>query len=212
MQITSLGHSCIQIRSNEVTLITDPYDSSLGISMGNQNPDIVTVSHQHPHHSHLDSLKGKPKVLQSPGEYEFANFYIVGIGTDRNDPESSTRKINTIYVIQCEGVTLCHLGDLYNTLSPREIEELGHIDVLFIPAGGGCTIDPSRAADLVNVIGPSIVIPIHFQVDGIKVDIQPLDGFLKHLGVEEPSLTAQLSVTDTNLPRDLSVVTLKQTS
>ncbi len=56
MEISWLGHSCVRIRSDDVTLITDPYDESLGPSMGRQRADIVTVSHEHPHHSHRDGF------------------------------------------------------------------------------------------------------------------------------------------------------------
>jgi len=211
MHISWLGHSCLRIRSNEVTLITDPYDESLGLSMGRQSADIVTISHQHPHHSHYAGIEGNPRVLQSSGEYEIANFYIVGIGTARNDPGSEP-ETNTIYVIRCEGVTLCHLGDLYRVLTTRQIEEMGHIDVLFVPAGGVCTIDPARAAELVNLIGPKIVVPMHFQTEGVELGIQPLDAFLAHMGADERSRAPRLNVTDSNLPRDLRVVDLERTT
>ena len=109
MEITWLGHSCLRIRSNEVTLITDPYGDSLGISLGRQKAEIVTVSHPHPNHSDYHAIEGSPRVLKSPGEYEIADFYITGMGTERNDPEGE-RQVNTVFTIRCEGVTLCHLG------------------------------------------------------------------------------------------------------
>jgi L-ascorbate metabolism protein UlaG (beta-lactamase superfamily) len=177
--------------------------------MGRQRADIVTISHPHPHHSHYAGIEGNPRVLQGPGEYEIANFYIVGMGTERNDPQSEP-ETNTIYAIHCEGVTLCHLGDLNRVLSPRQIEELSHVDVIFVPAGGVCTIDPSRAAELVNLIGPNIVVPIHYQTEGVGIGIQPLDAFLADMGVEEPSRASKLIVTDSNLPRDMRVVVLQR--
>jgi len=209
MEISWLGHSCLRIRSNEITLITDPYDGSLGLSMGRQKADIVTISHQHPHHAHYAAINGNPRVLRSPGEYEIANFYITGMGTDRNNDQVEPI-INTIFVIQCEGLTLCHLGDLNRALSPRQIEELSQTDILFVPAGGVCTASTSDVAELVNLVDPKIVVPMHYLSGSAEVDIQPLDRFLDDMGVTEPARQSRLSVTATSLPRELRVTVLEQ--
>ena len=211
MEITWLGHSCLRIRSNEVTLITDPYGDSLGISLGRQKAEIVTVSHPHPNHSDYHAIEGSPRVLKSPGEYEIADFYITGMGTERNDPEGE-RQVNTVFTIRCEGVTLCHLGDLNRMLSPRQIEELSQMDVLFVPAGGVCTISPSRVAELINLVAPKIVVPVHYRTDGLLTEIQPLDVFLGGMGVTDPGRSSRLNVTDSNLPKDLRLVVLDRVS
>ena len=208
MEISWLGHSCIRIRSNEATLVTDPYADSSGASIGRQSADIVTVSHTHPHHSHYDVIKGNPRVLLGPGEYEIANFYITGMGTDRGDPDEE-RQTNTMYAIHCEGVSLCHLGDLNRMPSPRQIEDLSQTDLLFVPAGGTCTLSPSRVAELVNLVAPKIVVPLHYGNNhGLQTDLQPLDGFLADMGVAEPEHVSRLTVTNSNLPRDLRLVVL----
>ena len=207
MEISWLGHSCVHIRSKDVTLITDPYDKTLGLSMGRQEADIVTMSHLHPHHSNHDGIGGNPKVLQSPGEYEIASFYISGMGTDRSDDEAE-RRTNTIFAIHCEGLMLCHLGDLNRGLSSRQIDELGHTDILFVPAGGVCTLSTARVAELVNMLGPKIVVPLHYHTEGVKVEIQPLDAFLEDMGVSEPTHQSRLSVTSSNLPRETTLVVL----
>ena len=207
MEISWLGHSCVRIRSDDVTLITDPYDESLGPSMGRQRADIVTVSHEHPHHSHRDGIEGDPRVLQGPGEYEIGNFYITGVGTNRNEEEST---VNTIFGIHAEGLTLWHLGDLNHAFSPRQIESLGHTDVLFAPAGGVCTISASEAAELVNLVGPKIVIPLHYRAEGVKVELEPLEAFLDDLGVAERVRQPRIDVTASSLPRDMRVVVLEK--
>jgi L-ascorbate metabolism protein UlaG (beta-lactamase superfamily) len=211
MEISWLGHSCLRIRSNEVTLITDPYGDSLGISLGRQKADIVTVSHSHPNHSGYHAIEGGPRVLKSPGEYEIADFYITGMGTERNDPEGE-RQVNTVFTIRCEGVTLCHLGDLNRMLSPRQIEELSQMDVLFVPAGGVCTISPSRVAELINLVAPKIVVPVHYRTDGVLTEMQPLDVFLADMGITDPGRSSRLNVTASNLPKDLRLVVLDRVS
>ena len=211
MEISYLGHSCIRIYSNNVTLITDPYDPSLGLSMGSQSADIVTISHAHPNHSNHSGISGDPRILQGPGEYEIANFYITGIGTDRNDTENPL-KTNTIFVLRTEGVVLCHLGDLNNPMTAKQIEELNHPDVLFVPVGGVCTLDTERTSDLVNRISPKVVVPIHYRMDNTNITIQPLDPFLDAMGVTEEATKNKLNITATNLPRELKVEILENTS
>ena len=209
MEIVWLGHSSLRVQSHDVTLITDPYANTLGFSMAHHRAEIVTVSNDHPHHSQFDAVDGGPRVLSGPGEYEIANTYISGMGTP-GDEEEGVRRINTVFTIHAEGLTLCHLGDLNQRLSSSQVEELKKTDVLFVPAGGMCTISVPRVVELVNLIAPSIVIPLHYWVDGVKVELEPLDGFLGELGVSEVNPQARLNVTATNLTRELKVVVLQR--
>ncbi len=210
MEIVWLGHSAVRVRSNEVTLITDPYADSLGISMGRQSANIVTVSHVHPHHAHVEAVGGSPRVVKGPGEYEVADFYIRAFGTRRGDKDGD-REVNTIYIIQAEGLVLCHLGDLNQTLSPKQLEELGHADILLVPAGGVCTMAPAAMAELVNLINPGIVIPMHYWTEGVKVQLGPLDAFIKAMAAQGVSPQPRLNVTAASVPRgETRVVVLER--
>ena len=211
MEITWLGHSALRVSSGDFTLITDPYADSVGFEMPQQDAQIVTISNEHPHHSHVDAVNGAPRVLSGPGEYEVGNFYISGIGTslDPGDGESE-RRINTVFIIRSEGLTLCHLGDLNQTLSPRLSEELNELDILVVPAGGHCTVSSLRAAEVVNLVSPRIVIPIHYRTEGLKVELEGLDAFLEELGAPQVAGQPRLDVTASNLPREMRVSVLQR--
>ena len=146
MDISWLGHSCVRIQSNDATLIADPYAESTGLSLAHQRADIVTISHEHPNHSHYAAIEGSPRVLRGPGEYEIGSFYITGMGTDRKGLEEEN-VTNTVFVIHAEGLSFCHSGDLNHPLSPRQLEGLGQPDILFVPADGVCTLGPSHSGD-----------------------------------------------------------------
>ena len=208
MEILWLGHSSLRLRSGNATLVTDPYRDSLGLSMARVTADIVTVSHDHSHHSHYDAIEGSPHVLRGPGEYEIANFYISGMGTDRGD-RGGERQVNTVFTIRAEGLTLCHLGDLNQSLSPAQVEELNETDVLFVPAGGICTIGAIKAAELVHLIRPRIVTPVHYRVEGVAVELESMDAFLGEMGVSNVEAQAKLNITSSSLPQELSVVVLR---
>jgi L-ascorbate metabolism protein UlaG (beta-lactamase superfamily) len=211
MEIVWLGHSSLRLQSGGVTLVTDPFDGSMGISMSNTKADIVTISHDHPHHSHVAAVSGNPRVINGPGEYEIGSFYIRGVGTRRNSAEEA-RKLNTLYTIRVEGLTITHLGDLNQALSARQTEDLSKTDVLIVPAGGVCTIGVDRIAALVNVINARIVIPIHYKTDETNVELNGIDPFIREIGAENVSPVARVNVTATSLPRDTQTVILRRAS
>ena len=224
MDITWLGHSSVRIRGTQITVVTDPFDDSVGISIPKASADIVTVSHEHPHHSYVEGLDGSPRIIKGPGDYEIANFYITGIGTPRHakpreedeqdapNSELDYRQINTVYTFRAEGLSICHLGDLGRELTSRQSESLNQTDVVIAPVGGNCTLGPEKIAQLVNVIGPRIIIPVHYQTGGINTELETVDKFLSEIGVSEVSTQPRLSVTATNLPREMSVVLLQPIS
>ena len=141
VEITWRGHSCFRIKGKEVTLVTDPYDESIGYSLGELEANILTLSHYHPGHSYVAGIEGNPKVLQGPGEYEVGEVFVTGIGTFHDSSRGEDRGKNTIYLIEMEEVRLCHLGDLGHALSPQQVEELGSAEVLFVPVGGISTVE-----------------------------------------------------------------------
>lgn len=209
MDITWLGHSSVRLRSGNSSLITDPFAESVGFAMGSPSAEIVTSSNDHPHHSHTEAVAGSPRVLRGPGEYEIANFYVTGMGTRLSDVEGE-RRLNTVFTVLAEGLNLCHLGDLNQILSPRQVEELNQTDILFVPAGGTCTLDVAKVVELISLIGPRLVVPVHYWVGGVNVELEPLDAFLSQMGIAEAAPVARLNVTQTSLPRERQVVVLER--
>jgi L-ascorbate metabolism protein UlaG (beta-lactamase superfamily) len=186
-----LGHSAFRLRGKDVTVVTDPFSDKLGFSMGKVTADIVTISHQSPNHSFVEGVGGDPRVVDGPGEYEVADMLIAGVATAT---EPGKGPINTAYVLRFEDLTVCHLGDLNNQLTDKQVEELGSIDVLLIPVGGAKTIGPAEASQLVARLDPSLVIPMHYRLSGSTVaDLAPIEHFSREMGskdvVPEPRLT-----------------------
>ena len=211
MEIVWLGHSSVRLKGNTVTVITDPYANSVGLSLDKPQADIVTISNDHPHHSHSSAITGSPRILSGPGEYEISNFRISGMAT-RLQSDDGVQRTNTVFTFRAEGLTLCHLGDLTENLSPKQIDELSQADVCFVPAGGVCTLDAARIMRIVRLIDPRILIPIHYNTEGVKVELDPLDKLLSELGVAGITPQAKLNVTSTNLPAELRVVVLQKGS
>ena len=208
MEITWLGHSCFRIRGKEATIVTDPFDKTLGYPVKKPTASIVTVSHQHPQHSFVDGVSGNPRVVRRPGEYEIANIFINGIATFHDADRGENRGKNTVYVIQIEEVSICHLGDLGHVPTAEQIEQMSGIDVLMVPVGGGPTIGATAAVETISLLQPKIVIPMHFKTEVVSMDLAPVEPFLKEMGVKEVISQPKLPVSRSSLPSDTSVVVL----
>ncbi|MDA0733617.1 MAG: MBL fold metallo-hydrolase [Chloroflexi bacterium] len=207
MEITWLGHACFRLRSEETVVITDPFPSSLGLRMGAQTATIVTVSNSHPNHSNCPEITGDPRLFKSPGEYEFKGVSARGVMTPISEGKPHEQR-NVAYSIEMENIRVCHLGDIAEPLTPSQIDELSPVDVLLIPTGGGCTIDLERAAQLLQDLDPKIVIPMHYSVPGVSVELAQVDTFLQLLGGSEVQSQPRLSVTAANLPPNMRVTVL----
>ena len=143
MEIVWLGHSCFRVKGSDLTIVTDPYDDSLGYSPGALHADVVTVSHQSPHHSYVDRVEGARKVLRGPGEYEIADKFILGVKTFRAGQRGAERGGNIVYRMTIDRLNVCHLGAIGHIPSSDQVSAIGDVDVLLLPVGGGGSLSPS---------------------------------------------------------------------
>jgi L-ascorbate metabolism protein UlaG (beta-lactamase superfamily) len=118
---------------------------------------------------------------------------------------------NTVYLLEMDSITLCHLGDLGHLPDSELIEDMGDIDVLFLPVGGVSTIGGSTAAEIVRRLTPKVAIPMHYKTPALKKDLEPVDKFLKEAGVKEKVSQPKLSVSRSNLPTSTQVIVLDYT-
>ena len=172
MDLTWLGHSCFRLRSDETSIITDPFPPSIGLELREPAPTLATVSHRHPNHSCREALAGEPRVLDGPGEYELSGIYVTGVMTPKGEGDPPGKR-NTAYLFEIERLRVCHLGDVSARLSPRQVQELSPMDILLIPVGGGCTIGASGAAEMVRALGPRVVVPMHYRLPGLQFAAPP---------------------------------------
>ncbi len=208
MDISWLGHSCFRIRGRQATVITDPYPPDLGYSLGKPTAHIVTISHQHPGHAYIQGIGGEPRAITGPGEYEISDVLITGIATFHDRERGEKRGKNTVYLMEVDEVSVCHLGDLGHVLTTGQVEELSNVDVLLLPVGGVSTIDAPMAAEVVRQLGPKAVIPMHYKTQALGRELEPVERFLKEIGVKEISSQPKLSFTRSSLPVSTQVFLL----
>jgi L-ascorbate metabolism protein UlaG (beta-lactamase superfamily) len=213
MEIIWYGHSCFRLRDRNVTIITDPYAPDIGYTLPRVRADIVTISHEHADHSHVAGIKGKPRVLNGPGEYEIGGVFITGIPTYHDRKKGDERGKNTAFLFEFDGFSVCHLGDLGHIPTQSQAEALSQVDVLLIPVGGVFTINAAQAAEVVSLLEPRIVIPMHYKTQALNMKLGTVGKFLKAMGLGKLPEQDSLKVTASSLPEETQVVLLsyKQT-
>jgi len=208
MEISWRGHSCFIIKGKEKTIITDPCHPDLGYCLGEPKADIVTLSHFHPGHSYVGAIVNNPKKIKGPGEYEIGGTFITGVAAFHDNKKGDLRGKNTIYIIEIDGITLCHLGDLGHRLSPQLVEELGDIDILFLPVGEISTIPVDTAVEIVGQLEPRIVIPMHYKTEAFTGDLGLVDKFLGKMRIRQLEPKPKLSITSSSLPSGTQTIVL----
>jgi L-ascorbate metabolism protein UlaG (beta-lactamase superfamily) len=211
MEITWYGLSCFRLTErNLATVVTDPFDSqTVGYEPLKLRADIVTVSHEAPGHSYTSAVKGYSHVINTPGEFEIGSVFITGIQTNGYGKNDSDEPRNTLYVFDYEGVTVAHLGDLRRVPSQTEIEALGTVHIALVPVGGGGGLNAAKAAEVVSLLEPGFVIPMHYGTSSCNLKLAPLNKFLKEMGLGNIEPQASLKVTKSMIPEETRVVVLE---
>ncbi|MCH7483810.1 MAG: MBL fold metallo-hydrolase [Chloroflexi bacterium] len=208
MEIVWLGHSSFRIRAREATVITDPCPPSTGYSIGKPTADIVTLSHAHDDHTYLKAVAGKPTVIDSIGEYEISGAFLTSILTYHDGERGGERGKNLTFVIEMEGIKICHLGDLGHAPTADQAEGMTGADVLMIPVGGDSTIDGAKAAEIVPMLDARIVIPMHYKTPVARGNLEPADRFLKEMQATAVQAQPKLSLSYNTVPSDTQVILL----
>ena len=176
--------------------------------MGKVSANIVTITHDHPGHNYREGVDGEFKTSTSPGEYEIAGVFIYGVRTYHDDKKGEERGKNTSFLIEIDDVKICHLGDLGHIPTAAQIDEISDADVLLVPVGARSTVDAATAVQVVNLISPTYVIPMHFKTEATTRDLEPVDTFLKEMGIKEFTPVPKLMVNRATMPIDMQTVVL----
>jgi L-ascorbate metabolism protein UlaG (beta-lactamase superfamily) len=204
MKLTWYGLSCFRItQSKYAAVVTDPYGESLGLGAPKLRADVVTVSHEARGHSNVDAVSGYEHVLDGPGEYEIGSVFITSTASD-----NKINGRNVLFLFDYGGVTVAHLGDMRKVPTQNQIEALEEVNVLLVPVGGGQSLNAAQAAELVSMLEPNIVIPMHYHLPQLKIELDGVDRFLKEMGVTDPEPEDNLKVYSTRLPEETEVVLL----
>ncbi len=216
MHITLLGHNCFRLSGRDVTLVTDPFAPAEGsLRVGGEreqvSADIVTVSHDSPGYNAVEAVGGEPRAVTGPGEYEIKGVLITGVGTFRDAEHGKARGRNTVYLIELDELRVCHLGNLGHVLETEQVDEIGTVDVLFVPAGGQETISAAQVSEVISQLEPSVVVPMGWTARGSDApgatgSTPALDRFCHEMGIKEIEFQQRYTVNKGLRPTEAQAV------
>jgi L-ascorbate metabolism protein UlaG (beta-lactamase superfamily) len=205
MELTWYGLSCFRfVERKYASIVTDPYSPALGLGELKLRADVITISHNASGHNYVRGVGGSEHVLIGPGEYEIGNVFITGTTTNGKNAEQR----NIVYLFDFDGLTVAHLGDMGEVPSQKQIEALELVNVLLVPVGGGSSLNAAKASELVSMLEPNIVVPMHYQLPKLGVKLEEVDRFLKEMGATDAKEESSLKVSADRLPEETEVVLL----
>jgi L-ascorbate metabolism protein UlaG (beta-lactamase superfamily) len=191
------------------TVVTDPFDNtSIGYGALKLKANIVTISHDASGHNNAKAVKGTSHVITGPGEFEIGGVFITGVQTNGRGKKNNDELRNTLYVFDYNSITVAHLGDLKRVPSQTEVETLGAVNVALVPVGGGGGLNAAKAAEVISLLEPNIVVPMHYATPDVNIKLDSLNKFLKEMGLGTTEQQPSLKVTRSGLPQETQVVVL----
>ncbi len=178
MKIQWIAHACFMLTLDSgTTVLVDPFNEEIGYKLPELSPDILLLSHGHNDHAEAGLVAGNPKVIDKEGEYTVEDVRITAISQPHDHHDGQRRGHTLTFKIVAEDIRLLHAGDLGCIPDEGYIASLGKIDVLMVPVGGVYTLDANEALELIKLIEPNIILPMHYKTAGLVYDIASLRAF-----------------------------------
>lgn len=191
MDIQFYGGNAISINSKQARVLIDDNLTDLGAKSVAKAEDIALFTS-----THSDPIQKAKIVIDQPGEFEVSGISIYGIPA-RAHMDEEGKKTATMYKLVLDDMRILVTGHVYPDLTDAQLEAIGMIDVMLVPVGGnGYTLDGIGALKLIKKIEPKVVIPTHYEQDGLKYPVpqQSLDDALKGLAMEPKERLSKLKV------------------
>ena len=208
MEITWYGRSCFRLRGRGASVVTDPFSPEMGYRLPRMSASLVTVSNDDEEHNYTRIVRDRPYLIQGPGEYEVGGIFVIGVRTYPEDKRGAENGKNTAYLIEFEEMAICHLGDLGHLPTQEQIEELDGIDILMIPVGGRDVLTSARAAEVVSMLEPRLVIPMRYRIPDMDREMATVTRFLGEMNAKDVQPQENLRVTVSQLPSETGVALL----
>jgi L-ascorbate metabolism protein UlaG (beta-lactamase superfamily) len=185
------GQSCFLLESaSGARVLMDPIPTNIGyLPPADLRANAITISHEHPDHAFTGIVQGKPRIIRGLTadkkgwmkiNERIKDISIRSVGVYHDDKRGVEQGLSTVFIFETGGGRIAHLGDLGHPLTDRQISDIGSVDVVLVPVGGGETIDAQMAIHVVDQIRPRLmVIPMHYKTDAVTIkDLSPVDAFI----------------------------------
>lgn len=207
MELQFYGANCIALATKQARLLIDDNLADLGAKTAAKAGDIALFTN-----AHADPTQTPKIVIDQPGEYEVSGVSIYGIEA-RGHMDEEGKKAAVMYKIVTDELRILVTGHIYPELNDEQLEQIGMIDVMFVPVGGnGYTLDPVGSFKIVKKVEPKLVIPTHFDDKELKFPVpqQPLEEALKAFPMEPKETAGKLKLKPADLSETMQLVVLSK--
>ena len=197
MRVEWFGQSAFRLDGGGRTVVIDPFGemgeaaAARGIEfhyppIDGVSADLVLVTHEHFDHNDAERIGGSPQVIRSTaGTLDSPVGEVVAVASEHDQQAGTARGPNTIFTFSFDGARVCHFGDFgQSALRDEQAGAIGAIDLLFVPVGGGPTIDAAGAGAVIDRLAPRWVVPMHYRTPAISF-LEPADAFLERFASVE---------------------------
>jgi L-ascorbate metabolism protein UlaG (beta-lactamase superfamily) len=168
VRITYAGHSTFLLESPGLVRIATDYNDWVRPPV---LPDIVTMNRAHSSHYTDRPDPGIKYVLrgwapaEAPARHDVnvKDVRIRNVPTNIRDWGGGTQRHgNSIFIFETAQMCIAHLGHLHHTLTQEQLNEIGRVDIVFVPVDGGATLDLDGMVEVLQALKPKLMIPMHF--------------------------------------------------
>ena len=201
MEIEYLGHSSFLITGKEFSVVTDPF-TNIGYTVKRVNADYCTVSHEHFDHNYINGVSANKIIRECSDKFRTVKCFHDSVGGKK-------RGENKIFIFTLDGITVCHMGDVGESVNRAVTDKIGKVDVLLIPVGGNYTIDAVEAKNYVEAIRPKIVIPMHYKTAESDLDVDGVEKF-ENLFENVKRVVGKINITREQLPEKTEILIIEK--
>jgi hypothetical protein len=190
MIITYHREGFIKVQQGELVVAFNPISRDIDPKATRFGADLCLVALNSPSFNGCETVtfgNKEPFILNGPGEYEIDGIFVYGFPSEGADGQ-----VNTIFTTEIDGIRICHLGALSSpVLDPKTIEDIGGVDILFVPIAGGPVLSPKDAAKLATSLEPRVIIPVMFENGEGEVALKT---FAKEIGGNTENRVDKLTI------------------
>lgn len=205
MELQFYGANCLSVTYKGARIVIDDNLNELGSKSVTKPEDVALfTSNTHEVNARL--------IFDGPGEYEVSDISVIGIAAQAHVDEPGTQKA-TMYKLVAAEQSILVTGHIDPKLTDKQLEAIGHVDVLVIPVGGnGYTIDPNGALQLIKSIDPKVVIPTHYADSSLNFPVpqQELSQALKEMAMEPKESVSKLRLKTSELSDVTHIVVVER--
>lgn len=221
MKVRWYGQSAFALVGESNAVFIDPFGDMEGArargmiwnypAIADATADLLLVTHEHGDHNAVQVVSGVTQTVRSSaGTFDTPMGRVIGVASEHDAVAGTKRGANVIYLFELGGIRVCHMGDFGQAeLRSAQRAAIGDVDLLFVPVGGMATIDGRMAADLVEELNPSWVVPMHYRTAAISF-LDTADAFLQAVKGEVVALDRSAFDTDEMRPEGGRIIVMPQ--